>query len=142
MQLDSRLWNPAVIVDVVFVLCCFITAAFRSAESYRQWKIRKKSQARAEQELESLFGQYDELQTLVNRITREARELKRKHSEYVAPSSPLLGIDARVLTHKSQYLRHLTPPPPTLSRGHGEDVGPRKPSASTGDAALMHAPPD
>lgn len=141
MELDSRLWNPAVIVDVVFVLCCFITAAFRSAESYRQWKIRKKSQAQAEQELESLFGQYDELQTLVNRITREARELKRKHSEYVALHLRSWA-STRGANAKSQYLRHLTPPPPTLSRGHGEDVGPRKPSASTGDVALMHAPPD
>jgi hypothetical protein len=40
--------------------------------------------AQAERELGSLFDQYDELQTLVNRITREAIGLKRKHSEYVA----------------------------------------------------------
>jgi hypothetical protein len=84
MQLDPRLWNPTFIADAVLVLCCLITASIRSAKSYRQRKIRTKSQAQAERELGSLFDQYDELQILVNRITREAIGLKRKHSEYVA----------------------------------------------------------
>ena len=84
MPLDPRLWNPAVIADGVFVLCCLITAAIGGTDSYRRWKTRKKNQADAERELELLFGQYDELQALVNRITRETRGLRRKHSEYVA----------------------------------------------------------